>query len=56
MSDLLEFISHTALAYFLKNLVMANGLADHEVSPHCAMQWPSMLRLDRVKGNGKGQS
>ena len=30
-------LSHAILASFLKNLVRADGFADHEVSPHCAV-------------------
>ncbi len=47
--------SHTTFTDFLKNFVMANGLADHESTPH-AMQLASMLRVGGAKGNGKGQS
>ncbi len=43
-------LSHAILAYFLKNLVMADGRADHEVSPHCAVI--QKLRRVGVEGNG----
>ncbi len=43
-------LSHTPFAYFFKNLVMANGLTDHEVSPRCRGV------LDVTLGGGKGQS
>jgi len=33
------------------DFVMGNGGADHEVSPHCAVQLRSMLRLEGSKGN-----
>ncbi len=40
------------MAYFLKNLVMANGLADHD-PPH-AMQLGPILDREGGKGNEKG--
>ncbi len=43
-------LSHAIWAYFLKNLEMADGRADHEVSPHCAVI--RKLRLVGVEGNG----
>ncbi len=30
-------LAHISLANLLKNLVMANGLADHTIPPHCVM-------------------
>jgi len=44
-------LAHTSLAYFLKNLVMAMGRADHEIPPHCEMQLRSRLHLAGVNGN-----
>ncbi len=44
--------AHTSLAYFLKNLVMANGRADHTIPPHCAVQLGPMLRREAAKDNG----
>ena len=46
-------LSHTSLAYFLKNLVMTNGRADHTILPHCAVQLGPMLRREAAKDNGK---
>ncbi len=43
-------LSHAILAHFLKNLVMADGFADHEVFPHCAVI--QMLGRVGVEGNG----
>ncbi len=43
--------SHATFTDLLKNLVMANGLADHESPPH-AMQLRPMLRSGGAKGNG----
>ncbi len=43
-------LSHATLAFFLKNLVMADGRADQEVSPHCAV----IQKLGRVGVEGTG--
>ncbi len=43
-------LAHASFANFLKNLLMANGLADHRMLPH-AMQLGSMLRVGDAQGN-----
>ncbi len=44
--------SHTAFTDLLQNLVMRDGLAEHDI-PLDAVQLRSMLRLADVEGNGK---
>ncbi len=39
------------MAHLLKNLVMADRLADHTIPPTCAVQLPAMLRREAAKDN-----
>jgi len=45
--------THPSLADLLDDFVVGESFANH-VSPSCEMQLRSMLRLEGVKGNGKG--
>ncbi len=49
-------LSHTPLAYFLSDFVVADGRSDHTIPPHCAVQLGSMVRREAAKDNGKTDS